>query len=132
MTQRYENIGSEGNEPFAKLYQLVTCGNDSRVKLWEVKVMQDKCDTQPMTATIELCRIMEKHSSALTCVRFSSNGIYTASSGLDKTVVIWETVRRLTFLFHLWPFICIYTLFWVTNAYSLTRTRTIVSNVSWD
>ncbi|XP_023246958.1 WD repeat, SAM and U-box domain-containing protein 1-like [Copidosoma floridanum] len=79
------------NEPFAKLYQLVTCGNDNRVKLWEVKVTQDKCDTQPMSATIELCRIMEKHSSALTCVRFSNNGLYTASSGLDKTVVIWET-----------------------------------------
>lgn len=54
--------------------------------------MQDKCDTQPITASIELCRIMEKHSSALTCVRFSSNGLYIASSGLDKTVVIWETV----------------------------------------
>ncbi|XP_031788789.1 WD repeat, SAM and U-box domain-containing protein 1 isoform X1 [Nasonia vitripennis] len=79
------------NEPFARLYQLVTCGNDSRVKLWEVKVTQDKCDTQPITASIELCRIMEKHSSALTCVRFSSNGLYTASSGLDKTVVLWET-----------------------------------------
>ena len=34
---------------------------------------------------------MEKHSSALTCVRFSANGLYIASSGLDKRAVIWET-----------------------------------------
>ncbi|KAL7306022.1 hypothetical protein TKK_0001488 [Trichogramma kaykai] len=78
------------NEPFSKLYQLLTCGNDNRVKLWEVKVMQDKAEAQPMSASIELCRVLEKHSSALTCVRFSSNGMYAASSGLDKTCVVWE------------------------------------------
>ena len=81
-----------GNEPFAKLYQLVTCGNDNHVKLWEVKVIHDKGETQPLSATIELCRIMDKHSSALTCVKFSYNGMYIASSGLDKTVVLWEMV----------------------------------------
>ncbi|XP_015610586.1 WD repeat, SAM and U-box domain-containing protein 1 isoform X2 [Cephus cinctus] len=80
-----------GNEPFTKLYQLVTCGNDHNVKLWEVRVVQEKCDLQPAAASIELCRVMEKHSSALTCVRFNSNGLYTASCSLDKTTVIWET-----------------------------------------
>lgn len=54
---------------------------------------QNKCETQPSTATVQLCRVMEKHSSALTCVRFSNNGLYIASSGLDKTAVIWETVK---------------------------------------
>ena len=83
-----------GNEPYAKLYQLVTCGNDHSVKLWEVRVMQEKCDTRGTTASINLCRIMEKHSSALTCVRLSYNGIYTASCGLDKSTIIWETVRK--------------------------------------
>ncbi|XP_011630777.1 WD repeat, SAM and U-box domain-containing protein 1-like isoform X1 [Pogonomyrmex barbatus] len=79
------------NEPYTKLYQLVSCGNDHDVKLWEVTVSQNKCEAQPSTATIQLCRVMEKHSSALTCVRFSSNGLYIASCGLDKTAVIWET-----------------------------------------
>lgn len=82
-----------GNEPYTKLYQLVSCGNDHDVKLWEVTVSQNKCEAQPSTATVQLCRVMEKHSSALTCVRFSSNGLYIASCGLDKTAVIWETVR---------------------------------------
>ncbi|XP_066594956.1 WD repeat, SAM and U-box domain-containing protein 1-like isoform X2 [Prorops nasuta] len=80
-----------GNEPLTKLYQLVTCGNDHFVKLWDITVIQDKCETQPTSATISLGRILEKHSNALTCVRFSSNGLYIASSSLDKTAVIWET-----------------------------------------
>ncbi|XP_076180515.1 WD repeat, SAM and U-box domain-containing protein 1 isoform X2 [Ptiloglossa arizonensis] len=79
------------NEPFTKLYQLVTCGNDHCVKLWEVTVIHIKSKVQSFTAKIDICRIMEKHSSALTCVRFSSNGLYIVSSGLDKTAVIWET-----------------------------------------
>ncbi|CAL7950830.1 unnamed protein product [Xylocopa violacea] len=79
------------NEPFTKLYQLVTCGNDHYVKLWEVTTIQSKCESQPSTAKISLCRIMEKHSSALTCVRFNTNGLYIVSSSLDKTAVIWET-----------------------------------------
>ncbi|KYM78707.1 WD repeat, SAM and U-box domain-containing protein 1 [Atta colombica] len=77
-------------EPYTKLYQLVTCGNDHDVKLWEVTVSQNKCEAQSSTATVQLCRVMEKHSSALTCVRFSSNGLYIASCSLDKTTVIWE------------------------------------------
>ncbi|XP_017788766.1 PREDICTED: WD repeat, SAM and U-box domain-containing protein 1-like [Habropoda laboriosa] len=80
-----------GNEPFTKLYQLVTCGNDHCVKLWEIIAVQPKRDVEPSTAKINLCRIMEKHSSALTCVRFNANGLYVASSGLDETAVIWET-----------------------------------------
>lgn len=77
------------NEPFTKLYQLVTCGNDHYVKLWEVTVIQTKCETSAVK--INLCRVMEKHSSALTCVCFNANGLFIASSGLDKTTVIWET-----------------------------------------
>ncbi|XP_076377154.1 WD repeat, SAM and U-box domain-containing protein 1 isoform X4 [Megalopta genalis] len=79
------------SEPFTKLYQLVTCGNDHCVKLWEVTVIRAKGQAQMFTAKITICRIMEKHSSALTCVRFNSNGLYVVSSGLDKTAVIWET-----------------------------------------
>ncbi|XP_011497055.1 PREDICTED: WD repeat, SAM and U-box domain-containing protein 1-like [Ceratosolen solmsi marchali] len=79
------------NEPFIKLYHLVTCGNDNHVKLWAVKVTKTKCECYSVSATIELCRIMDKHSCALTCVRFSSNGLYTASTGLDKSIIIWET-----------------------------------------
>lgn len=81
-------------EILEKIFQLVTCGNDHYVKLWEVRVVQGKNEVFPTMATLNLTRIMEKHSSALTCVRFSSNGAYIASSGLDKTVVIWETVKK--------------------------------------
>lgn len=83
-----------GSEPFVKLYQLVTCGNDHYVKLWEVAVVRSKFEGQPSTGKINLCRIMERHSSALTCVCFNSNGSCVASSGLDKTAVIWETVNK--------------------------------------
>ncbi|XP_076226108.1 WD repeat, SAM and U-box domain-containing protein 1 isoform X2 [Nomia melanderi] len=78
------------NKPFTKLYQLVTCGNDHYVKLWEVMVIQTKGRARAFTANITVCRIMEKHSSALTCVRFNANGLYVVSSSLDKTAVIWE------------------------------------------
>lgn len=84
-----------GNEPLTKLYQLVTCGNDHDVKLWEITVVQAKREIQPFTAKIIICRIMEKHSSALTCIRFSANGLYVVSSSLDKTTIIWETVAIL-------------------------------------
>ncbi|XP_063976386.1 WD repeat, SAM and U-box domain-containing protein 1-like [Diachasmimorpha longicaudata] len=79
------------NEPLEKLYQLVTCGNDHIVKLWDVRVIQGKGDNA-VSASIVLARVLEKHSSALTCVRFSSNGAYIASCGLDKTIVLWETI----------------------------------------
>lgn len=79
------------NDPLTKLYQLVTCGNDHCVKLWEITIIQSKCETQPSSVNINLCRIMEKHSSALTCVCFNVNGLFIASSSLDKTAVIWET-----------------------------------------
>lgn len=80
------------NEQFTKLYYLVTCGNDHTVKLWEVSVSQNKSDTHPSVASINLYRTMEKHSSTLTCVRFNSSGTYIVSSGLDKASVIWEMV----------------------------------------
>lgn len=94
-TVKFTNISTVsclGNEPFTKVYQLVTCGNDHYVKLWEITVIQSKCETS--NVKISLCRIMEKHSSALTCVCFNANGLFIASSGLDKTAVIWETVRN--------------------------------------
>ncbi|XP_015111511.1 WD repeat, SAM and U-box domain-containing protein 1 [Diachasma alloeum] len=80
------------NYPLEKLYHLVTCGNDHFVKLWDVRVVQDKGDVNAVLASITLFRVLEKHSSALTCVRFSSNGAYIASCGLDKSIVIWETI----------------------------------------
>ncbi|XP_043288642.1 uncharacterized WD repeat-containing protein alr2800-like [Venturia canescens] len=87
----YQQEATGENGPFSKLYQLATCGNDHSVKLWEVSVIQDKCEGRPTTANITLVRLLERHSNAITCVRFSSNGLYIASSGLDKTTVIWES-----------------------------------------
>lgn len=87
------NVAAGNDGPFSKNYQLVTCGNDHNAKLWEVSVVQDKCEDRPTTASITLVRVLERHSNAITCVKFSANGLYIASSGLDKTTVIWETVR---------------------------------------
>ncbi|KAF7996737.1 hypothetical protein HCN44_002383 [Aphidius gifuensis] len=78
-------------EILEKIFQLVTCGNDHYVKLWEVRVVQGKNELFPTMASLVLSKVLEKHSSALTCVRFNSSGSYIASSGLDKTTVIWET-----------------------------------------
>ncbi|KAG7206559.1 hypothetical protein KM043_000247 [Ampulex compressa] len=85
----HQEVASE--EPFGKTYRLITCGNDHAVKLWEIKVTQEKCEMQPSTVSVNPCKVMEKHSSALTCVRFSANGQYIGSTSLDKTAVIWET-----------------------------------------
>ncbi|XP_034952445.1 WD repeat, SAM and U-box domain-containing protein 1-like [Chelonus insularis] len=74
-----------------RTYQLVTCGNDHNVKLWHVKTVEGKSESQKVRASISLVKVLEKHSSALMCVKFSSNGMYIVSSGLDKTAVIWET-----------------------------------------
>ncbi|XP_023289157.1 WD repeat, SAM and U-box domain-containing protein 1 [Orussus abietinus] len=79
-------------EPFTKLYQLVTCGNDHNVKIWNVHVVQEKCEQQPRTASITLNQILEKHGSTLTCTRFSTSGLYLASTSLDKTTIIWDAV----------------------------------------
>ncbi|KAH0553602.1 hypothetical protein KQX54_002629 [Cotesia glomerata] len=85
----YQVITNQG--AIEKSYQLVTCGNDHDVKLWDVKVVEGKTQTQPITASIMLSKVFQRHSSALTCVRFSSNGAYIVSSGLDKIAVIWDT-----------------------------------------
>lgn len=78
-----------------KRYRLVTCGNDHCVKLWEITVPGRTKGSAGLgrsrDSKIRLKKILERHTSALTCVRFSANGRYIASCGLDKTTVLWET-----------------------------------------
>ncbi|KAK0158268.1 hypothetical protein PV328_009292 [Microctonus aethiopoides] len=79
------------NEPVRKKYQIVTCGNDHSVKLWDITIIEGKMQNHSTTASITLAKVLEKHSSALMCVKFNFNGAYIVSSGLDKSAVIWET-----------------------------------------
>lgn len=76
-----------------KKYQIVTCGNDHNVKLWDITIIEGKMQNHSTTASITLVKVLEKHSSALMCVKFNFNGAYIISSGLDKSAVIWETVN---------------------------------------
>jgi WD40 repeat protein len=71
-------------------YLLATCGNDNVIKLWHVVLGQyvKHLDITPCELSVYL--ILEGHTSAMMCVRFSPGGSYLASSSLDKTVRIWE------------------------------------------
>lgn len=108
-----------GNEPFAKSYLLVTCGNDRCVKMWRLTVTPTKNEARAFAAEMNIYRIMEKHGSSLTCVRFSANGSYIASSGLDKTTVIWETVRFSTY-------VLVYSFFFLSNFIARYRSNRIL------
>lgn len=57
--------------------QIVTCGDDVLVKLWD--------------SSGNHLRTMSGHTSALSCVKFTPDGNYILSAGKDKTIRIWET-----------------------------------------
>ncbi|RLV94807.1 Pre-mRNA-processing factor 17 [Spathaspora sp. JA1] len=57
---------------------LLTCGNDSLIKLWSV-------------STRELLRIFMGHSSAVKDITFNSNGTQFLSCGFDRIVNLWDT-----------------------------------------
>ncbi|XP_067004691.2 WD repeat, SAM and U-box domain-containing protein 1 isoform X2 [Anabrus simplex] len=71
-------------------YLMVTSGNDNLVKLWQISVGQKLKYQTTTPCQITLHLVLDGHTSAVTCVRFSPAGTHVVSSSLDKTIRIWE------------------------------------------
>ncbi|XP_065199529.1 WD repeat, SAM and U-box domain-containing protein 1-like [Planococcus citri] len=66
-------------------YLLVTGGNDSLVKIWQITIVDE------LTAKASQIQVMNGHGGDITCVRFSpSSSHIVASSATDKTARIWD------------------------------------------
>lgn len=73
-------------------YLLVTGGNDSLVKIWQISIVDE------LTAKASQIQVMNGHGSDITCVRFSPSSSRTvASSAIDKTARIWDVVSYLPY-----------------------------------
>lgn len=68
-------------------YLLVSGGNDSLVKLWEIVILDE------LTAKASKIRVLNGHGGDITCVRFPPNSSsIVASTATDKTARIWDLV----------------------------------------
>ncbi|KAI0209118.1 Chromatin assembly factor 1 subunit B [Lamellibrachia satsuma] len=65
------------------IQRLATCGTDRCVRLWEVKLEEDK-------ASVEFLATLSRHTRTVNVVRFSPNGEVLASGGDDSVVMLWR------------------------------------------
>lgn len=64
-------------------------GNDSMVKLWDLKFVPGGC------SLISLTRTLSGHGGTITSVKFTQNGQLLGSAASDKTARIWNVVNHL-------------------------------------
>jgi WD40 repeat protein len=65
---------------------LASGGNDSVVKLWDLKFIPGGC------SVISLSKTLSGHGGTITSVRFSQTGQLLGSAASDKTARIWNVV----------------------------------------
>jgi WD40 repeat protein len=68
---------------------LASGGNDSFVKLWDLKFIPGGC------SVISLLRTLSGHGGTVTTVRFSQTGQILGSAASDKTARIWNAVSEI-------------------------------------
>ncbi|CAG9839076.1 unnamed protein product [Diabrotica balteata] len=74
----------------AQSYLLVTCGNDSLVKLWRIS-LPNKCDTSIDKIEVKLWRSLQGHGGNVLCVRFSQIvSEFVCSTATDRQARIWS------------------------------------------
>uniref|UniRef100_A0A6P7GHU8 Coronin-2B-like n=1 Tax=Diabrotica virgifera virgifera TaxID=50390 RepID=A0A6P7GHU8_DIAVI len=74
----------------AQSYLLVTCGNDSLVKLWRIS-LPNKCDTSIDKIEVKLWRSLQGHGGNVICVRFSQIvSEFVCSTATDRQARIWS------------------------------------------
>lgn len=72
-------------------YLLVTCGNDSLVKLWWM-LLQKKDEINFKAIKVKLWKTLEGHGGDVVAVQFSpETGEILCSTGTDRQVRIWST-----------------------------------------
>lgn len=80
-SSQYE--ASSGSGSLSSCYFFATCGNDDLVKLWYVQ-FGGQC-------SMTLSAVLEGHSGNVMSCRFSTDGMFLASTAGDKTVILWDT-----------------------------------------
>ncbi|XP_077562157.1 WD repeat, SAM and U-box domain-containing protein 1-like isoform X2 [Haemaphysalis longicornis] len=63
-------------------YLLASCGNDDLLRVWQVRMAQ--------RLTLWPQWVLEGHNGSVMCCRFSPGGQLLASSGADKTSMVWD------------------------------------------
>ncbi|KAK9723454.1 U-box domain [Popillia japonica] len=71
-------------------YLLVTCGNDSMVKLWVISVQTNWGNYDYSRIRVKLWRTLQGHGGSVTCVRFSSSSEIVCSTATDRQARIWS------------------------------------------
>ncbi|KAK4885802.1 hypothetical protein RN001_002073 [Aquatica leii] len=79
------------NDPLIKIYTLATSGNSQDIKQWSITTRtKPKLKMSRSQVSIENTGCFIGHKSAVTCIKYHSNGMFLISCGLDKYVKIWD------------------------------------------
>lgn len=74
---------------------IVSTGNDSTIRIWEVILYYSKCNYYKFIYKIQVdtgdeVRNFTGHYDRINTVVFSKDGRYLATGGIDKNIMIWD------------------------------------------
>lgn len=73
---------------------VATGGIDGVVKIWSLSSMLACCKNSEKTSSSKALATMNRHSGAVTVVKFSPDGKYLATGSDDRIILIWEKEGR--------------------------------------
>ncbi|KAL6940738.1 hypothetical protein ACO0QE_004651 [Hanseniaspora vineae] len=73
---------------------VATGGIDGVVKIWSLSSMLACCEKSEKTSNSKALATMNRHSGAVTVVKFSPDGKYLATGSDDRIILIWEKEGR--------------------------------------